>query len=201
MKPLYFIFVLAFSLCATLCCPEEEDFANTFVIENENLIRIEDNTDTFNLNDQITIITEIPNSQTDVNGNTVLLSNLFYNDVLNESFFQHSLTLYRQTGFGTLSEISVLEEDIQNNIGETLTNNSFIITRSFYDATTDSFISSYSITLRETGTFYLSDNRLAINDFRGIFLTGGIYELGFADIKTSIQNANMENAYEFTVTE
>ena len=53
MKPLSFSVILVFSLCSALCSTEEDTPSEQFFIENNNLIRIVNNTDTFNLNDVI----------------------------------------------------------------------------------------------------------------------------------------------------
>ena len=74
--------MLVFSLCSVLCSTEEDTPSEQFFIENNNLIRIVNNTDTFNLNDVITIETVIDNNQTTVNNEDILLSNLFYDDIL-----------------------------------------------------------------------------------------------------------------------
>ena len=199
MKPLSFSVMLVFSLCASLCCPEEDTPSEQFFIENNNLVRIVNNTDTFNLNDVITIETVIDNNQNTVNNEDILLSNLFYDDILDTSFLQHNLVLYEETGFGTLSPITVTLDDIENIEGITEVNGNFMQIRSYYDSNTNTFISEFSITLKESGTFFISDNRFGLNDYRGIFITGGVLELGFAQIKSAIQNANEDGGYRFTV--
>ena len=193
--------MITFSLCASLCCPEDDIPAQEFFIENDNLISVENNSNSFSLNDQFTIETVIANNQIDTGGNAIAISDLFYSDILNDSFLQHSLILYRETGFGTLSPISILEEDVQTSTGTTDVSNEFITVRSYYDAMTNSFRSKFSITLKESGTFFLSDNRFGFNDFRGITISGGIFELGFVQINTSINNANTDGAFEITVIE
>lgn len=199
MKPLSFSVMLVFSLCSALCSTEEDTPSEQFFIENNNLIRIVNNTDTFNLNDVITIETVIDNNQTTVNNEDILLSNLFYDDILYTSFLQHNLVLYKETGFRTLSPITVTLDDIENIEGLTEVNGNFMQIRSYYDSNTNTFISEFSITLKESGTFFISDNRFGLNDYRGIFITGGVLELGFAQIKSAIQNANEDGGYRFTV--
>ena len=191
--------MLVFSLYSALCSTEEDTPSEQFFIENNNLIRIVNNTDTFNLNDVITIETVIDNNQTTVNNEDILLSNLFYDDILYTSFLQHNLVLYKETGFRTLSPITVTLDDIENIEGLTEVNGNFMQIRSYYDSNTNTFISEFSITLKESGTFFISDNRFGLNDYRGIFITGGVLELGFAQIKSAIQNANEDGGYRFTV--
>ena len=200
MKLSSFMLMIGTSFLATICSPEDEP-AQTFRVDTENIITVEGNQSNFNLNDAIVISTDISNSQVDTSGNSFLLSSLFYDDTLNESFLQHTLVLYRENGFGTLSEIAITNDDIQSLVGETETNNEFITTRSYYDSATDSFRSQYSITLREAGTYYLSHTRLNFSDLSKIFITGGIFELGFVEITTCIQNSNGDCAYAFEVTE
>ena len=65
MKPLSFSVILVFSLCSALCSTEEDTPSEQFFIENNNLIRIVNNTDTFNLNDVIPEEDEEGNISTD----------------------------------------------------------------------------------------------------------------------------------------
>ena len=83
--------------------------------------------------------------------------------------------------------------------GLTEVNGNFMQIRSYYDSNTNTFISEFSITLKESGTFFIYDNRFGLNDYRGIFITGGVLELGFAQIKSAILNANEDGGYRFTV--
>ncbi|MBT8244579.1 MAG: hypothetical protein HKP48_05875 [Winogradskyella sp.] len=199
MKPLSFFIMLSFSLCASLCCPGEDEPGASFSIENNGLITIDNNVSTFNLNDQITIHTVIPDEQITTDGQSLNISELFYNDVLNESFLQHSLTLYKETDFGTLSKIAVTNQDIEASEGIVESFGDIIQIRNFYDTDTNTFRSKFSITLKETGTYYLSSNQFNFEDFRGISISGGIYELGFVTITTNILNTEENGGYIFVV--
>lgn len=200
MKLSSFITMLSFSLCATLCCPEDEE-TRTIFVENENLIRIQNNQNIFNLNDNIVIETEISNNQISGINEDIQLTDFFYNDDLESSFLQYTLTLYKQTGFGTLSKITVTNQDIITESGAIEPNGQNIEVKNFYDESTNSFKSRFSINLQESGTFFLSNTRLIFDDSRQIRISGGIYELGYIEITTSIQNANTEGAYMFEVIE
>lgn len=194
-----FIIMLSFSLCASLCCPGEDDLGENFSVENNNLISIENNTNGFNINDIITIKTVISNEQTTLNGELINLSDLFYSDILNESFLQHSLTLYKETGFGTLSKIAVTNQNIETTEGLIESFNDVLQVRNTYDATTNTFRSKFSITLKEEGTFYISSDRFNFEDFRAITIYGGVVELGVVSITTSIANAEDNGGYKFVV--
>lgn len=199
MKPFSFLIMLSFSLCASLCCPGEDEPGANFTVENSNLISIENNTNTFSLNDQIIINTIITEEQITINDESINLSDLFYNDTLNDSFLQHSLTLYKETGFGTLSTIEVTNDNIEISEGIADSFNDIIQIRNVYDAATNSFRSQFSIVLRETGTYYLSSNRFNFNDSGEIIVSGGIFELGFVTISTTILNAEANGGYKFIV--
>ena len=200
MKPFSIILMLSFSLCASLCCPGEDDSpAVNYNVEKENLIRVEDNANSFNLNEQIIIETTIPNQVTTLDGITINISDLFYSDILEDSFLQHRLTLFKETGFGTLSKIAVTNADIEASEGNTQSFNDIIEIQSVYDSGTNTFRNKFSITLKESGTFYLSHSRFDFDDFRSIEISGGIYELGFVTITSNITNANSDGGYTFTV--
>jgi hypothetical protein len=197
MKPLSIIIMLSISLCATLCCPEEDGrSAINFTVENNNLILVENNTDNFNLDSQMIIEMIIDNNQLTTSGDPILLSDLFYDDVLSDSFLYHSLALYKETGFGTLSKISVTNANIETTEGIAESFGETIELRSVYNSNTNTFRNKFAISLRELGTFYLSNNRY---DFDGIKISGGIYELGLVTITTTINNSNTEGGYKFTV--
>jgi len=191
--------MLSFSLCASLCCPGEDEPGADFSVENSDLTSIENNLNTFNLNDEITINTVIDNEQITIDNQSINLSELFYNDILNESFLQHTLTLYKETGFGTLSEIAITNQDIESVEGIVENFGNIIQIRNVYDSDTNTFRSQFSITLKETGTYYLSGNRFNIEEFRPISISGGIFELGFVTITTSILNAEENGGYKFVV--
>ncbi|MFD1061856.1 hypothetical protein ACFQ1Q_01260 [Winogradskyella litorisediminis] len=201
MKLSSLLFMVTISLCASLCCPEENDFGPTIFIENENLIQVENSETTFNLNESIVIETTINNSQTTTSGETILLTDLFYNDSLEDAFLQFDVSLFKETGFGTLSPISLTQDAVTNDFGQVEVNSQFNLVRAFYDETTHSFRSRFSINLRESGTFFLANSRFGFNDFTQVIISGGVYELGFVELRTSIENANAEGAYEFQVIE
>lgn len=76
-----------------------------------------------------------------------------------------------------------------------------ITVRNTYDIETNTFRSRFSINLQETGTFFLANTRFSVNDFSEIVISGGVYELGFIEILSSIENANQDGGYQFVVTE
>lgn len=194
-----FYLMLSFSLCASLCCPGEDDLGENFSVENKNLISIENNANGFNINDQITIETVISNEQTTIDSQLINLSDLFYSDILNESFLQHSLTLYKETGFGTLSKIAVTNQNIETTEGRIESFNDILQVRNTYDANTNTFRSKFSITLKEEGTFYISSDRFNFEDLGAITIYGGVVELGVVSITTSIDNAEDNGGYKFVV--
>ncbi|MDO1500614.1 hypothetical protein Q2T40_10775 [Winogradskyella maritima] len=197
MKPFSILLMLTFSLCASLCCPGEEE-ATQFNISNDNLVQIENNATVFAVDDFLVIETIIPNNQTTVDGQTIQLSNLFYDDVLSESFLEHSLSLYLETQFGTRSPIQLTEEVVFADEGMVNLSNEIIRVLQGYDEASNSFRSRIRIQLKESGTLFLG-GRGSFAQSNAIEIYGGIYELGFANISTTIRNANAQGLYEFVV--
>ena len=113
MKPLSLLIMVVISLCASLCCPEEDDiFTNTEFVTNNGLIAVGNDESSFNVDDIIFIETSIENNQTTTNGNDINLSDLTYSEIGQSRAFMN-LVLYKETGFGSIVEIPLNQNSIE----------------------------------------------------------------------------------------
>lgn len=198
MKPLSFLVMVVISLCASLCCQEEDDiFANTEFVTNNNLITVDNNASAFNVDDVIFIETSINNNQTTTNSDSINLSDFTYSEIGQSRAFMN-LTLYRESGFGSVVEIPLNESAIEVIDGEVTTNGEFIQVSSLYDGS--GFRSRFGIKLLESGTYYLAGTGLLSSSGEGtITISIGVSELGFVNIDSSIVNSDTQGRYTFTV--
>ncbi|MFI1771383.1 hypothetical protein [Thalassobellus citreus] len=191
MKLLSFLTMLTISLCGGLCCPPEDDYT-TINIENNNIVKIENNQDTFNLGEKIYITTIIKNQQTSVDNQTLLLTD-YLDTTNNEAYIYNSFTLYKETNFNTLSIIPINNDVLEIITGNATVNNEYIQVESPYNSNT--FTSKFSITLLESGTFYLSGNGYNNAVYFDVNTNGKEY----ISISSEIINSNDNNYYKFTV--
>lgn len=197
MKITSVIILVSISLCASLCCSGDDDyFAPEILIENNAIVQIENNQTEFNVNESITIETYISNAQTTINNQNIILSDFDYAEV-NQSRYYYNLALYKLNGFGTVSQIPLTTDSITNFNGETLINGNYIEVISYFDGS--GYKNKFTITLAESGTYYLAGLNF-LNANTGEFtIHGGIYEFGFINIKSTISNSNANAAYQFIV--
>ena len=188
-------------LCASVCCPEDNDFANQISIENNTIISIENNANTFNIDDTIYIERIIENSQITTNGQNVLLSDYFYLDLPETVLLRYSINLSKDSGFGNRTSIPIDNEFIEilegNVISDTSQSFPNLEVNSFYNGT--HFRSKFGIQLKERGTFYLSSVSALDSRNNSIIISGGEYNKGFIDISTKIVNADADGFYKFVV--
>jgi len=198
MKAISIIYLMSVSLCASLCCPEEDDyFPATITIENDSLISIENNQIVYNVDDSIYIRTEIANQQETIEGSQVILSDYDYAEV-NQSRMTLSMSLYKLTAFNTVVKIPLLEEHIEIIEGDVYFNGnqeiSDINILSIYNG--EDYKSMIGIKLLEAGTYYIGAS-YGNNEF--VCIEGGDYNTSWISIKSKIVNANQEGFFEFTV--
>jgi len=196
MKITSAVIMLSISLCASLCCSGEDDYyAPTIDITNDTIITVENNQNTFAIDDFIVIDATIFDNQVTESGAIVELSNYDYGEI-NQSFYQHDLALYKYTNFGTVVKIPLLIEHLNVINGEIIINNTTISIRSFFDGA--QYRSTFGIQLLEAGEYFIAD---AHNDLNSVEINGGDSNLGFVKIRSKIVNSNTDGRYEFTVTE
>ena len=105
MKLLTITYLLTISLCAGFCCPPEDDYESITILKN-GLIQIENNKNTFNLGDKITISITIENEQiSDTNKKILLTDYAVLNN--NSAAITSSFILFKETNFNTLSKIPI----------------------------------------------------------------------------------------------
>lgn len=197
MKITSVIVLLSVSLCASLCCSEDDDYITPRLnIDNDTIITVQNNQNTFTVNDYLYINTTIFNSQVTNNGSNVQLSNYDYGEV-NQSFYHSNLALYKRTNFGTVVKIPLLPEHISIITGDAiLENDSRITLRSYFDGA--QYRSAFGIQLLEAGNYFIAD---AYSNSEQVLFNGGDYNLSYVTIASKIVNSNTNGEYEFTVTE
>ncbi|SHH61796.1 hypothetical protein [Winogradskyella jejuensis] len=198
MKALSFSVMVGISLCASLCCPEEDDYLDqTLFVQNDTIISVENNQTTYDVGDTIVIETVIENDQLTIDNLNITLSDFTYAEI-GESRAFHQLALYKETAFESVVQIPLNESSIEVNSGDVRLNNQLIEVISLYDGNT--FRSKFSIRLLESGTFYLAGPRLLFNNSGGeTTINVGVYEKGFVDITSKIINSDEDGKFVFTV--
>lgn len=197
MKITSIITLITISLCAGLCCPEEEENynSNNHYLENYNLVKIQDNVTSLNLGQTLYINTLIENQQIDSQENTFLISDFDSTQYP----LSYELSLYRLNSYGNLDQVNLNENSIeilngQTNITEN-SNNSNIIVFPYLQG--NQYVNSFGLTLLDTGTYFLGRNNFYNNE--GTFFIYSNNENGSVQITTKIVNSNVDGLYEFVV--
>lgn len=185
--------MLFISFLATICAPEE-DIANFESITNNTIISIEDDATTFNVGETIVIETVIDNIQTTINNETITLTD--YTNGAEQA--QFDVFLFTET-LGDYLTVTLSSDDIVATEGDVTITGSAINVISTFDG--NQFKSKFSITLNETGTFYLSGSGLASNSAFGLITVsiGSSNDFRFVDINTRIVNSDEQAKYTITV--
>ncbi|WAC02540.1 hypothetical protein N7U66_02200 [Lacinutrix neustonica] len=140
-----FSFFIVITVCFTNTqCEDDELFPTQIDIINNTVVQIENNETTFNINESIIIETNILDEQMTSTGQNILLTDYDYAEA-GQSGYQHTLTLYKLTSFGTIAVIPLTSENITTIEGETLVENQTITARSIFDGA--SYKNKFSITL------------------------------------------------------
>lgn len=198
MKIVSALYMFIVSLCATLCCPEEDDYSTDYLeITDNTIFRIDKEQREFKIGDTIFIKAKIRNKQVGLDGEEFLLTDL--NVVEGEKpNIEFQLALFYRTNFGTDVIIPVLDKDIVAIDGNLQSfgdiSRSQIIVNSFFKES--DFTSEFGIILREIGTFYISD---AFRNDKVVELIGRNFRDISLRIRSKIVNSNDDNQYIFTV--
>ena len=148
--------MITFSLCASLCgCPTEEIYEQINILNN-NIIKIENNQNTFKLGDKLNLTISIDNQQVTTNNKTILLSDYISTTTSEKATIYNYFILYKKTNFNTFAKIPITNDVIEVLNGTVTTSNEYIQVKSFLKD--DKFVSEFRISLLESGTFYLSGN-------------------------------------------
>ncbi|WP_396601245.1 hypothetical protein [Algibacter sp. R77976] len=195
MKIFSTLILITISLCAGLCCPEEDDYNyEYFEVLNDTIISIENDETVFQLNDTIFINTLIKNSQTTVDNETIILSDLL--DLDADPILYNNLILYKETSFGTLAKIAVTNSNII--ILDGLADNTYdelIEVKNMYNSV--NFSSKFGIKLLETGTYYLGTPNLDYSE--RVNITGSSGYDRQINIQSKIIDSDENGAYKFIV--
>jgi len=195
MKAISIIYLMSISLCASLCCPEEDDyFPVTITIENDFLIAIQNDQTEYALGDFIFIETIVDNQQQDTSDNPITLSDYDYAEI-DQSRLEFGMSLYKLTGFDTLVKIPLLEEHLNIIEGTTELSQDNIGFYGVYNGV--NYVNKTGIKLLEAGTYFIGASYS--NNTNVVTLWGGDYNTSWISIKSKIVNANEDGFFEFTV--
>ncbi|MDG1730430.1 MAG: hypothetical protein P8K68_01245 [Algibacter sp.] len=195
MKIFNTLILITISLCAGLCCPPEEEYDyQSIEIKNNNLVQIENDKTTFQLNDTIYVNTIIDNNQITVDNKNIILSDFLNLDT--DPYLYFNLTLYKKTRFGTLSKIAVTNSNIVVLNG--LAKNSYdeiIEVKNEYDSV--NFTSKFGIKLLESGTYYLAPPNFDYSEY--LYINGISRDYDQITIFSKIKKSEDTGAYKFFV--
>lgn len=186
------------SLCASICCPGEEDYNYSYTeIENNNLIQVADNQTVFNVDETLYISTNIPNEQIRTTGETVLLTDYITLNTV-DNFYYFNIYLYKETAYGTFALIELSVDALEVIEGQaTIDNQSLFIQNNFNN---NAFNSNFGIQLIESGRYYLAGNaNNYYSDSETIRISANNYGNNSVTIFSNIINSNTEGRYYFTV--
>ncbi|AUC81503.1 hypothetical protein [Lacinutrix sp. Bg11-31] len=199
MKITTAIISLSIAICASLCCPEEDDYIeNNINIENDTIVQVQDNQNTYTVGEAIIIETNIGLNQTRTTGQEISLADYDYSEP--ESFYSYSLALYKLNAFGSSSKIPLNISNINLIEGTTTIQNGVLFIEAAFNG--NSYNNKVSITLSEAGSYYLSGDYYSYsqNNSPGeLQIIGGVSEFAFVNIYSEIVEANPDGYFEFTV--
>lgn len=190
--------MITFSLCASLCgCPTEEIYEQINILNN-NIIKIENNQNTFKLGDKLNLKISIDNQQVTTNNKTILLSDYISTTNSEKATIYNYFILYKKTNFNTFAKIPITNDVIEVLNGTVTTSNEYIQVKSFLKD--DKFVSEFRISLLESGTFYLSGNNFYDSDINGktYFNVNSTPNTNIS-LLSNIVNSDEKNLYKFTV--
>lgn len=190
--------MITFSLCASLCgCPTEEIYEQINILNN-NIIKIENNQNTFKLGDKLNLKISIDNQQVTTNNKTILLSDYISTTNSEKATIYNYFILYKKTNFNTFAKIPITNDVIEILNGTVTTSNEYIQVKSFLKD--DKFVSEFKISLLESGTFYLSGNNFYDSDINGktYFNVNSTPNTNIS-LLSNIINSDEKNLYKFTV--
>lgn len=190
--------MITFSLCASLCgCPTEEIYEQINILNN-NIIKIENNQNTFKLGDKLNLTISIDNQQVTTNNKTILLSDYISTTTSEKATIYNYFILYKKTNFNTFAKIPITNDVIEVLNGTVTTSNEYIQVKSFLKD--DKFVSEFRISLLESGTFYLSGNNFYDPDINGkTYFNVNSTPNTIISLLSNIINSDEKNLYKFTV--
>ena len=195
MKFLSTIALITISLCAGLCCPPEEDGDyESFEVQKDHLITIENDQNVYQLDDTIYINTLVNNNQVSVDEKNIFVTD--FTDLDNDPYINYNIVLYKETNFGTLAKIEVTNDNII--VTEGLVQNVYdeiIEVKSSYNGT--NFKSRFGIKLLETGTYYLASPNFDYT--QAIYIQASFSYDKYLTIISKIKDSDEKGAFKFIV--
>jgi len=199
MKFTSLILMVTVSLCAGLCCGEDDNYNSSYVnysVVNDNLITIQNNSTTINVGETITIETVVEDQQENENGEVVFISNVISED----SSLIFELVLYKLNIYNNIERVALNEESILQIEGNAFIaeeSNAPFVGFSSVLSEGNSHVNTTGFTILEPGTYYIGANYYN-NNFGSVIISGNS-SIGGVQLYTKIVNSNEEGLYEFSV--
>jgi len=196
MKVVYFAFSMVVSLCAVLCCPEEDIFnGDVYIANTQDDVSIVDNVNYINLGDTIYISTKINNEHITINETT-----FFIDDYISEEYpINTSLALFKLNPYGNIENVSLNNDAISVIIGSTELiqdiNNAYLSVKLIKEE--QFYVNIFGITPLETGTYFIGSSYYQYNN--GLIEIYSSNDVGTVQINTTLLNANENGLYQFEV--
>ncbi len=183
-------------LCASLCCPPEDDYNyENYQKTLENVSTVVNEQPVYNVGDTLIVRTSI-DFQQDFDGNLIDLSQLPTTGT--DGDFGFSVVLYRFSDFGAASLIDVSEENIVSIAGNTVVNYGYI--QSMTARTDSRFENVFGIVLREAGNYSLGGAQRNLDTYYPI----NYYFRGndvIIDIYSTISTSSSSGNFEFEIVD
>lgn len=138
-------------LCASMCCPEEDDWNYVnYQVNLENVSTVINPTPVYSVGDTLFIETSI-DFQQNLDGDLIDLSQMAVSET--EGNFIFNVALYRFSNFGAPSLLDISEENLVPINGLTTVNNGYLQLLTTRESSM--FEHSFGIILREAGSYSL----------------------------------------------
>lgn len=192
------LYITCFMLLSAFQCHEDE-IETLATIELPATATIEGNQSIFQLDDEITVKTIIPNSVISTDGESLLLSDFL---VEQEQLLRYWLYVYKDIGKDFLQGVQIATAQAQIGGVEYSETGAYygMSIKNTYDADEDAFLSEIKFKMIEPGNYLFGggyyDSYTKHQKIKMIINTQANTEV---EIFSSIVNANTEGLYEFTV--
>ncbi len=183
------LFYAGIFLCASLCCPPDDEGFTYFDANLPDLANVQENEALFAVGDTLWIEITVP-KVVSVNGETTDISALAGNSELAYTIFN----VFKISEFENPQPINFSESEVIVQKGSISISNQSI--QSIAMLANDSFKSVFGLVLKETGSYYITGE-----DFREgeLFIAVDTSSSVIVSLTSNIVNATAENKYFFEV--
>ncbi len=176
-------------LCASLCCPPEDDGLLYFDTEVADVASVRNNTTLYTVGDTLWVQVSVPKIVTS-DGETSNISEL----AGNAQFAYVNFSVFETNDFDNPSPILFSENELVAQLGNISVTNQYIGATALLQ--TNSFECVFGLVLKEPGTYFITGD-----EYRDGKLTVSLDTSNsvIVTLTSNIINATLENRYEFVV--